>query len=387
LTATFKVKASPSAYQKIKLKDFSSSAIWYAYIVGPHPATGKQVQIRYKKDVNRIADLAERQHFLSCLVEVLEEKLQAGWCPVSNQYPTSSQINHSSLLSDSLQFFLDIKKTSLRPRSVVSYTSRINIFKDWLNVSSLQYISLGKFTQEHAQKYMDYLSSVRKNKPKTFNNNLLDMRTVFNFYIDREVLDKNPFKKIKRLQVERGKNNTYTQEEADKIDLHLKANNIRLYYFKEFIYCAAIRRTELTKIRINDILDSTIVLRSEISKNKVQESVVINKRLKQIIISMQLDKHPADSYLFGRGLRTCEHVLANPNQISTQHQKVLEKLEIRSECNLYSWKHTGAVNLYNKTKDAYITMRHLRHKEVSTTMIYLRSLGVVADENLKDLDW
>ena len=46
--------------------------------------------------------------------------------------------------------------------------------------------------------------------------------------------------------------------------------------------------------------------------------------------------------------------------------------------------HTGVVDLYNHTKDAYIVMRQCRHSDIKMTMIYLRSLGCGVNEQVRE---
>lgn len=102
---------------------------------------------------------------------------------------------------------------------------------------------------------------------------------------------------------------------------------------------------------------------------------------------MKLESCNGDDFIFGAGLKTGPEQFRYPNHISTAHSRVLRKLGIRKECTLYSWKHTGAIKLYEATRDPYLVMRHLRHHSLEMTMIYMKSLGINADERLKELSW
>lgn len=72
------------------------------------------------------------------------------------------------------------------------------------------------------------------------------------------------------------------------------------------------------------------------------------------------------------------------DDLSDKQRVVNKENNIRSECTFYSWKHTGVVDLYNHTKDAYIVMRQCRHSDIKMTMIYLRSLGCGVNEQVRD---
>lgn len=49
---------------------------------------------------------------------------------------------------------------------------------------------------------------------------------------------------------------------------------------------------------------------------------------------------------------------------------------VPSAYTLYSWKHTGCVAMYEKTKDIYLISRLCGHRSIEVTMNYLRSLGL-----------
>ena len=51
---------------------------------------------------------------------------------------------------------------------------------------------------------------------------------------------------------------------------------------------------------------------------------------------------------------------------------------------LYSFRHTAVVNVYRKTKDLHILQQMLQHSNMIVTLNYLRGLGEVNDEQLKN---
>ena len=213
------------------------------------------------------------------------------------------------------------------------------------------------------------------------------MRGFFNLLIDKEIITSNPFKTIKKLPVAKGKAVAFTDKEIEVLDIEIKTKNPRLWFYKEFMYCTGIRRTELTLIKVRDVQKDSIIVYSGSAKNRTQQSVTINKRLQEVIKKMDLENCNPDHYVFGRHLRISEEQYMNPNHISTMHTRIVKKLGIRSECTLYSWKHTGAIKLYEATRDPYLVMRHLRHHSLDMTIIYLRSLGCNVDANIKNMTW
>ncbi len=53
--------------------------------------------------------------------------------------------------------------------------------------------------------------------------------------------------------------------------------------------------------------------------------------------------------------------------------------------DLYGWKHTGVIALYQATKDVKLIQRQCRHSSLDQTDKYLRDLGLfLNDEQLSD---
>jgi len=128
-------------------------------------------------------------------------------------------------------------------------------------------------------------------------------------------------------------------------------------------------------------MGAKIIIPGENAKNGHQESVVIPLGLEPIIGEMRLTDYDPEDYVFGRGLRTGPRPLRNPNFISTEHNTISKELGISGDKGLYSWKHTGVCAAYYATgKDIHAVMRQLRHRDLATTMIYLKSLGLVQND-------
>jgi integrase len=51
---------------------------------------------------------------------------------------------------------------------------------------------------------------------------------------------------------------------------------------------------------------------------------------------------------------------------------------------IYSFRHTAAVQLYRRTKDVYLLQKLLGHSSIVVTLKYLRSLGELNSDELKE---
>ena len=53
--------------------------------------------------------------------------------------------------------------------------------------------------------------------------------------------------------------------------------------------------------------------------------------------------------------------------------------------SLYSFRHTGAIDVYQKTHDPYKVQQMMGHSSLVVTLTYLRSLGMVNQYDTADL--
>ena len=193
--------------------------------------------------------------------------------------------------------------------------------------------------------------------------------------MERDLVEKNPFKKIANQAESAGRHVAFPDELRKKIEDHLILTNYRLYLFSQFIYYCYLRPIEILRLKIENIDDTRILIYGSQSKNKKQESVVIPDAFLPLVQSMKLRDYPKDHFIFGRGMMPSSIPLGR-NRVSEQFKKIKEDLKFGPDYTLYGFKHSGNVNAYLAGIDIYSIMRQNRHHSIEQTMTYLRQLGV-----------
>lgn len=368
---------------KISPESFDMSVDWYVWFRFFNAKTNRWEQKRYKKGINEIKTLKERLQFAHQLQKSLQECLDEGWNPfIREEMPVKMYS-----LKETIEYIQKIKAATSRPKTIRTYKYIMGAFVAWLKEKNLTNANVKEFTSSLAMEYMDTLITRKSYSGRTYNDHLIILRTFFNAIVEREWISVNPFKAVKKKQTTIGRNLAYSEDEKEALRKVLYREDRWMYYLSQIMYYCFIRRTEMIRLKISDIdlINKTIVIRAEVSKNKCQESVVIPRGLEPILKEMRLEHYPEDYYLFGRHLFPSEKKYCNENHVSSRHNKFLPKLNIDSEKGLYSWKHTGACAAYYATnKDIYSLMRQLRHRDLNTTMIYLKSLGLIQNEAFRN---
>ncbi len=355
--------------------NFDLKKAWFVAFRYTDLETGKAKQYQFRGEINKQTTKKERILEANALIFVLEEMLEKGWNPQTKI--TEHQETPKHTLIEALEFLIELRKNTIKKESTRTYTDVVKVFTKFLLAKGLSKIQPYQYTTSLAREYLD--AGLTKGYSATTHNKHLSMLiTMFNLMVDRDYLKVNPFKGIKSLRRDIGKNIAYTQLEKQELATLLKNQNQRLLLFVQFMYYCFLRRTEIYRLRVKDINvdEKTILIAFGSGKNRKQEGVSIPPAFIKDLEQLKLNLENPDHYVFSRGLNYGYELMKKADRISDLHRKYLRSLNISKEKTIYSWKHTGVIDLYKEIKDPYSLMRQLRHYDLQTTMIYLKSLGL-----------
>ena len=226
-------------FKKAKLYDADGhlAARWIVYYFFKDPVTGK-----YKRFTHAIAakfiTRAQRYNRAQEIIKEINTKLQKGFDPFSSK-------NHSQTsLSASMEYFLEMKKRFLRPRSYISYNSYVNDLKDWAQENNYDLLPVESFNYNHAQQYIDAVGK-RKISNRTYNNILQALKTCFNFLIEKEYVTVNPFFKQKKVRLEETELIAFNASELKIVSETLPDYNYNLYVVATLIFNCFLRPQEI----------------------------------------------------------------------------------------------------------------------------------------------
>lgn len=292
---------------------------------------------------------------------------------------------------DSITFYdamykaFELKKTSLKPNTIKDYNTLFMHLGKYLAKSGLLSIRFKAVGSKDVHGFFDYLKSIGLGN-KSYNNHKGYLSTLFNTYIAREEITINPVKNIKKLKVQTFKHEPYTNEQMSLIKNYLyesdNAQHKQLLYFISFIYYCFIRPGELRLLKVKDILEKTIRIPADIAKNGNGEHVVIPSALEKIIVENKFRSFPPDYFLFSLLFEPSLKSI-NVTYFWKHNMRLLKALNLEGKnLDLYGYKHTGVINLYNACKDIKAVQKQCRHSTIQQTDTYLRGLGIIANDEV-----
>lgn len=356
---------------------------WYVHFRMNNPNNGERKQFRFSFGINYIKNKQERIYEANALIKALKEKLADGWCP----FPIY-EVEYDTLYK-ALQGVTAIKWEPLRPRSKHSYKVVLDIFYEWIKRKGYDDLKPEEFTANEAMQYMDYLSTDKKLTGRTWNNRLSSMKIFFNYLVDRDLIVKNPFRKIKKHPESKStRNYAYSEKELEILFPFLQTNHKQLYYFCRFVYALYVRPNEAARLQIKDVNFSnwTINIYPDISKTKRYRVAIIPDSYKAMFEEMNLQSYPSDYFIFSKGCKPGEAYNPSFDKLTPKLKKININLGINPMCTMYSFRHSGIIKLYTLLKfNTYECMQITGHTEMASFQNYLKTLGFAQNESFRSL--
>ncbi len=353
---------------------------------------------RYEGEINREPDPNIRRKKAYQIITDIDRMLKSGYVisEATEQIPETlsleniqNEINfETSTFIEAVDFYMDIKSSSIRETSYGEYKTLKVYIDDFLKKYNSENILLKNVTYTIANKFLSEIKADRKIRNKTYNNYRGNFSAIFNYYVKREIIPKNPCLRIEKLLVEKGGkhipfNESQLQLISNKV---LELKDKQFYLFINFCYYTLGRPgEEIRKLKIKHIRGNTILFNAHDSKNRKGEHVIIPPAFEEIIKAFNLRSYPLDYYIFGStGMPAPEH--RGINHFYKKQIKILKLTGLHStdEFDLYSYKHSGVCALYKAGADIKAIQRQCRHSDILQTDIYLRDLGLIRNEEVVD---
>ena len=264
---------------------------------------------------------------------------------------------------------LDYKNGVFSHDSMRTYRSQIDMISGWINSKNIN-IHVGQFNKDMAQEYLDFVYVTKKVSPRTWNNYLKFMRTVWAWLIEKNYCTENIFQGIKVKPEKEKERIIISNEWNEKIMEYFKQNNPAMVLVCGLVYNSFMRPAEICRTQISDIqiVNNAIYLPGSKTKNKRSRWCLLPPYLIDIMLKMGLDKYPMDSYLLSSGLKPGKKILCT-RKLDKYWDKVRTAIGLPKEMKLYSYRDSGITDLKKQGhSNLFISSitSHLNSDEIET---------------------
>jgi len=255
--------------------------------------------IKYKKGINYIKDSKLREKEANALCEALHRKLKEGWNPTIDFIEV---LNPDITLIAACNLGMERKREVLAKRTAESYETATKYFIQSITVLRLHYLMLTDTKRSHIKIILERAKKIRGWSNQAYNKNMGYLRAIFSELEDMELIEVNPFAKIKTLKVmKREPRRTATDEEVLRIKGCLLGKFPNFWNYCATIYYTGIRPNELFQVKLSmlDLDNYVLKLPPEDTKTSIYRNIFLPEQLVQIFREMELNDLPQDYYLFG----------------------------------------------------------------------------------------
>ena len=363
---------------------------WYIIFYQTDPKSSKLKPHRPTYDLNRIKDVAKRRTTGLKLVNEINQKLPDGF-PYSARLEKLCDVNVIEALRQAMK--IKIASTT-RKRTVDMVQSMFNIFSKFIIEKKWEDVPVKSFGKKEAVAFLDYALIDKGIGPRTHNNYIERMRSMMNELVKREYIEENPFSKLPKMKELAKRRRAFNDFERDTLlSAVAKKGDMMLMLGILLQYYCFIRPIELRRLRFEmfDWRHSVIRLPGAITKNKEDDIVTIPNAILPFLAKFDFGKYNQRWLIFGKGVAPHPSVCCNHNILNHRQHVIIKDLNQRGMfpnmdgLSFYSWKDTGARELFKRKVNILEIMRQLRHKNLATTQKYCESLYEVNVE-IKNLD-
>ena len=217
---------------------------------------------------NRIAGISQRRQAARSIIRTLNDRLEAGWNPLISGDDRKTY----TPLSAALKEYLEVKSREAEEASLRVYRSLVKFLMNFMEDTKLpEDFPVNQFSDEMAADIMEGLK-VSDISPRTYNNYLRGLKTLWNWFLEYKYARLNPFRDFrpnsKRMQRQKTRVLLSLEDRRALFGLLEKENRNYLCICLLCYYCF-IRPKEIMLLRVKDIdLEKQCVyISKDIAKN------------------------------------------------------------------------------------------------------------------------
>ncbi|WP_233897822.1 tyrosine-type recombinase/integrase [Tenacibaculum piscium] len=372
-------------YVPAELKENKVWEIVY-YAIDPYESDPSRRLKRKRHRVKYIKNKRERRIYAKSIIARLNDQLMRGWTPYKQaQEKPTEKIKLFDVFDIYLhQINQQTIKDSLRPDTLRAYTSYIKNLKVYLTFKKQSNCNVYFFNERFCRSFLDMIFYERKNSART-HNNYLGFISLFNrWLIKRDYIKVDFTGFIDKIRVSEKRRTIIPLKERTEIFNHLEKDNKHYFALCYTAFYCLIRRTELTKLKVGDVIlkNGIISIPADVSKNRKSQIVTIPSQLIHVLIEHLKNAKNSDFLFSDDNFKPGETQL-EPKKISDTWSKYKKQLKFSKFYQWYSLKDTGITNYLHLGIPTIDVRNQARHYSIKQTEEYLPKTVFKASGNIQ----
>lgn len=320
----------------------------------------------------------ERARVLRTLLFELITALRTGWIPVPEEVKKAEEAQKKTV-EEALQLALDIRKGEhLASKWIGELTTTRTKFLAFLTPKERSG-SLNDITLERISKFLEQFNS----STCYYMNRRRQLSSLFSA-LPAGMLKENLVKQTKRKKVASVLHVAYDPDQIVPLFNYLEGKNKNLRMACMITYGCLLRpHREVRLLKRSHIAQdlSFIRLSGDENKGKRVRVVPVPGYVQDVFREMGVEQLEHDDNIFSR----CPTPF-NDDYFTTAWGDLTQDMRtrklIRDKQTIYSFRHAAAIAVYRMNKDIHLLQQLMGHTAMTTTLTYLRGLGIVTREEL-----
>jgi integrase len=305
------------------------------------------------KGMNRYDTLFDRQDAMAALLEnELDEYVSKGYNPITCSYMREESTVPEYIISPDLPFiealYLVKEKKCCSQECKIDLKSVIKGTELAAMRLHMTSIAVKDIKRRHILILLEQVREIKGSKwsDNQFNYYRAHLMMLFEELLKWEAIEVNPVAKIQKKSIVKVMRKVYTSEEHERIDKYLEAQHRQLWIFSRIFYYAGCRRTELLRVKYQDVdLNAQTFKTTRLKgQNKAEVLYTITDEAMPFW-NMVIDRQGIDPgpYLFSKGLLPGNKALTSHHLSHLWLELVKQKLNI--DADFYSLKHKRSTKI------------------------------------------
>jgi integrase len=331
---------------------------------------------------NRAQSVTEQNKQLTTLCYQLKKKLEQGWNPWQ-EAPEERKVDNTPSGKAFSLLRGQIEKEAVSKPYRRDLLGLLDHFVQHLKEKKLEGKPLAALTADHVEGFLERFKSSGTN----YMSRRRTLSALFSRLNSQKLLSENVVAETGRMKQAAHLHLPYKKGQLQQVLGYVRERHEALYLCCLLMYGCLLRPHQEIRLLQRGHFDeglSKISLSGNENKSRRIRTVLIPGYVRE-----ELVRQGVVGLLDGVNIFSRETWEFNESYFNTAWTRIKDELVaaglITRNHTLYSFRHTGAVNMYLKTKDPYKIQQAFGHSSLRVTLTYLRNLGLVVDASLEDL--